>query len=274
MKKPIVAIMYDFDKTLCTKDMQEFSFIPEYLGMESKDFWMEVEAFTQKEEMDPILSYMQVMIKKSEELKKPIKREELVSMGKAIQFFSGMDTWFQRLNQYADHLGIILEHYVISSGLKEIIEGTSIYPYFKRVYACEFLYNERGNAYWPKLSVNYTAKTQFLFRINKGSLEISNDKDVNVYVKDEDRRVPFENMIYIGDGLTDIPCMKLVKTYGGHSIVVYTDSSFQIAKQLHDDNRVNFITKADYQENSKMEEICKSILRMVRAKEEVHDFYE
>jgi len=272
MKKPVVAILYDFDKTLCTKDMQEFSFIPEYLGMDAKEFWQEVLAFTDEEDMDPILAYLRVMIEKSEQLNKPIKRNELVRMGESIQFFAGVETWFERMNQYADTLGVELEHYVISSGLTEIVEGTSIYSYFKRVYACEFLYNEQGNAYWPKLAVNYTAKTQFLFRINKGVLEISNDRDVNSYLKEEERRIPFENMIYIGDGITDVPCMKLVKEYGGNSIVVHNGKQNEIAKQLYQDGRVNFVMEADYTEHGQAEELCKSILRLISARNTVEAY--
>ena len=272
MKSKVVAMMYDFDKTLCTKDMQEFSFIPEYLGMDAKEFWKEVITFTNQEDMDPILAYLRVMIEKSEELNKPIKRDELVKMGKSIEFFAGVETWFERMNQYAGALGIELEHYVISSGLTEIVEGTSVYSHFKRVYACEFLYNREGNAYWPKLAVNYTAKTQFLFRINKGVLDIANDRDVNSYLKEEDRRVPFENMIYIGDGITDVPCMKLVKEYGGHSIVVYDGEQSEIAAQLYQDGRVNFMMEANYVENGQAEELCKSILRLISARNTVEGY--
>lgn len=272
MQKPIVAMMYDFDKTLCTKDMQEFSFIPEYLGIEAQDFWAEVNRFTKQADMDPILAYMRIMIEQSEALDKPIKRQELVEMGKDIEFFPGVLDWFERLDAYGDKLGIQLEHYVISSGLKEIIEGTVIKKAFKKIYACEFLYNAQGNAYWPKLAVNYTAKTQFLFRINKGTLGISDDKDVNVYIREEERRVPFENMIYIGDGLTDIPCMRLVKSYGGSSIVVYSKESYATALQLYNDRRVNFITPADYGEGSEMEKICQNILELVQARANLDSF--
>jgi 2-hydroxy-3-keto-5-methylthiopentenyl-1-phosphate phosphatase len=260
-RKPIVAIMYDFDKTLCTKDMQEYTFIPN-LGMESKTFWNESTALAKEQKMDRILAYMYLMIDKSNIAHQSIHREDFVKLGKNVEFFDGVITWFDRINQYGKEQGVTIEHYIISSGLKEIIEGSQIKRHFEKIYACEFHYNVNGVADWPLLSVNYTAKTQFLFRINKGILDISNDDDLNKFVKNDDRRIPFRNMIYIGDGLTDVPCMKLVKVNGGHSIAVYQSSKKKVKDLLLND-RVDFVAQADYTEGSELDIIMKSIINKI-----------
>lgn len=272
-KKPIIAIMYDFDKTLSTKDMQEYGFIPK-LGVSSGQFWDEVEEFRKKENMDPIHAYMYHMLKKAGEKGVPVTRENFVSLGRDIEYYPGVEEWFERINNYGKENDVIIEHYVISSGLKEIIEGSSIYKHFKKVYACEFLYNENKVAVWPKLSVNYTNKTQFLFRINKGVLDVWNDKKLNDYVPEEERRVPFRNMIYIGDGLTDVPCMKLVKANKGQSIAVFRKYKKETAAKLMTENRVDFITEADYAKDSELDRIIKTIIEkmaMVENLARLHD---
>ena len=259
MSKPIVAMMYDFDKTLCTKDMQEYTFIPQ-VGMKSEDFWNETGDLAQKENMDRILTYLYYMLKKARQMDVPIHRHTFVEAGKAIELFPGVESFFQRMNAYGESLGISIEHYIISSGLKEIIEGSSIKDEFKRIYACEFHYDVNGIADWPGLVVNYTTKTQFLFRINKGVLDLYDDAPLNEYTPDRDRRIPFRNMIYFGDGLTDVPCMKLVKVNGGQSIAVYTDSSQANARKLLQDGRVDFMLPANYEEGSELDTTVKLIL--------------
>lgn len=258
-KKPIVAIMYDFDKTLCTKDMQEYTFIPN-VGMAPNDFWKESGQLSKTKKMDAILGYMHVMLEKAHTAKVSIRRDEFVKMGQDLQFFPGVEGWFERINSIGKELELNVEHYIISSGLHEIIEGSSIYKEFKEVFACEYLYDENDVACWPKNAVNYTTKTQFLFRINKGVLDISNDGDLNSYTPEEDRRVPFGNMIYIGDGLTDVPCMKLVKVNGGHSIAVYQKGKKDKVENLLLHNRVDYIELADYSEGSELEETVRNIL--------------
>ena len=205
-KKPIIAIMYDFDKTLSTRDMQEYSFIPK-LGMSAKDFWEETDRLATAENMDRILAYLRLMLKKAAEKGVAVTRDKFVELGKDIEYFPGVEEWFSRINEFGKEKGVVVEHYVISSGLKEIIEGSSVYKNFKEVYACEFLYDHNGVAVWLKAAVNYTNKTQFLFRINKGVLELYKDGELNSYTEESDRRVPFRNMIYVGDGMTDVPCM-------------------------------------------------------------------
>ena len=274
MKKPIVAIMYDFDKTLCTKDMQEYAFIPA-LGMSSSAFWGEANALTDSEEMDNILAYMYKMVEKAREKKVPITRDTFREMGRRVEFFDGVLSWFDRINEYGDQAGVRIEHYIVSSGIKEIIEGTAIAEKFKKIYACEFMYDYNGSIQWPKFAVNYTAKTQFLFRINKGVLTIdskSADK-LNQYTPENERRVPFRNMIYIGDGLTDVPCMKLVKSNGGQSIAVYDQGKGrEAALNLLKADRVNFVATADYGPGSDIETIVQAIIKKIHAVEEMRTY--
>ena len=258
-KKPIVAIMYDFDKTLSTKDMQEYGFIPS-LGLSAASFWAEANGLAQREKMDPILAYLRLMLKKASEKGVSVTREQFVALGKDIEYYPGVEEWFPRINEYGKENGVSVEHYVISSGLHEIIEGSSIFKQFKKVYACEFLYDENQVAVWPKLAVNYTNKTQFLFRINKGVLDVYEDGRLNDFVKEEDRRIPFRNMIYIGDGLTDVPCMKLVKVNKGQSIAVFKKRKKDVAAKLMDENRVDFITEANYCKDGELDKIVRTII--------------
>lgn len=257
--KPIIAIMYDFDKTLCTRDMQEYTFIPS-IGMEGAEFWKYTNSMATAEMMDSILAYMYGMIEKTRENGMPLTRESLVACGKDIEYHPGVEDWFERINRYAAEADVEVEHYVLSSGLKEIIEGTSIAKYFKKIYACEFLYKD-GCAVWPKLAVNYTNKTQFVYRINKGVLDIDNDVDLNNSRPDHEKRVFFSNMIYIGDGLTDVPCMKLVKQSGGHSIAIYHPGYHDNAAKLLAHERVDWIFEADYSEGSELDRTMKLLLQ-------------
>lgn len=251
--------MYDFDKTLCTNDMQNYTFIPS-LGISTDAFWDEVNAFAKQNNMDGLLCYMYMMLKKAGANDIPVRREDFVALGKKIEYFPGVEDWFERMNRYGEEKGVAIEHYVISSGLQEIIEGSSIYKSFKKTYACEFLYDINGVAVWPKNVVNFTTKTQFLFRINKGELNISDDKKLNTYIPMEERRIPFCNMIYIGDGMTDVPCMKLVKHNGGQSIAVFRRRSKTTAAKLLEQDRVNFITEANYSEGKELDTIVKTVI--------------
>ena len=259
MRKNIIAIMYDFDKTLCAKDMQEYTFIPN-LGIDAASFWKEADQLRNDNKMDQVLTYMYLMFQKMAINNRPLKREYLNEMGENIELFPGLLDWFDRVNEYGKSVGMEVEHYIISSGLKEIIEGTEIGKKFKQIYASEFFYNEDGNAMWPKLAVNYTNKTQFLSRINKGVLDISDDASLNKKMFDNDRRISTANMIYIGDGYTDVPCMKLTRDGGGVSIAVYTDKTINTARNLLKDERINYMAPADYQENSEIDEIVKKTI--------------
>lgn len=267
MNKKKMAILYDFDKTLCTKDMQEYSFIPS-VNMESSEFWSNVDTMAKEKNMDRILAYMYYMLDKAKSNHLPIKKENFIEAGKSIELYPGVDTWFSKINKFADELGVELEHYIISSGIKEIIQGSKVKDEFKRIYACEFHYDENGVADWPSVVVNYTSKTQFLFRINKGVLDVYDDFKLNAYIPEDEREIPFRNMIYIGDGMTDVPCMKLVKENGGTSIAVYSKDD-TTAKSLLNNNRVDFIAEADYNENSQMYRIVKKIIEKSKLQDDL-----
>ncbi len=261
-EKSIAAIMYDFDKTLCTRDMQDYQFIPS-LGMTSSQFWHEANIFGREKEMDSVLAYMYTMIREAKRKNVPVFRETLVNQGKSVELFKGLDTWFDRMDEFGKSQGVQVEHYVISSGLKEIIEGTSISRKFKKIFACEFYYDdETKQAVWPITAVNYTNKTQFVYRINKGVLDVSNDEDLNRSMPDSVKRVPFTNMVYIGDGLSDVPCMKMMKSYGGQAIAVYQNDNPKV-RELLKRGRVDYIFPADYSENSSLEMTIKNIIRKI-----------
>ena len=260
MNKPIIALLYDFDKTLCTQDMQNYAFIPS-LGMDPDAFWKEANGFGWQQEMDGILAYMYTMLRKCRELGIPLTRESLVEKGRSIELFPGVKEWFGRINAFGESLGVAIEHYVLSSGLKEIIEGSGICHEFKMVYASEFYYDESGTPVWPKLDVNFTAKTQFVYRINKGVLAVSNDKDLNASMPDDSKRVPFTNMIYVGDGLSDVPCMKMMRAYGGQAIAVYQAGNRPGVEELLSRGRVDFIFPADYRPGTALDTTVKNIIR-------------
>ena len=270
MKK--VAIMYDFDKTLSNKDMQEYSLIPSLGYDDPNDFWKEVTIASKKYKMDPILSYMYMVLKKS---KDGLKYENLKALGKDVEFYPGVKEYFQRINEYGKQFDLEIEHYIISSGMKEMIKGTSIAHEFRKIYACNYLYDEdTKKALWPSMVVNYTTKTQFIFRINKQVLDVNDDESLNTYVKLEDRPIPFTRMIYVGDGITDVPCMKLVKEYGGKAIAIYDpnkEKSVNTSKRLILEGRANYRAVGDYSCDSEMDKIIKMIIRNIKTYEDLKD---
>lgn len=255
--------MYDFDKTLSPKNMQEYAFIPK-LGMASDVFWQKCGEFAKENNMDDILAYMYLM-KEESEGKMLLTRDVFKKLGESIKLFDGVNTWFTRANKYAEKNDLKIEHYIISSGLKEIIEGTSVAKYFTRVYAAEYCYNEKQVPVWPAMAVNYTSKTQFLYRINKGVLDVTEHKGLNESMSENQRRVPFINMIYIGDGLTDVPCMKLCKSNGGHSIAVYQEGESEIAYKMLEQGRVDFCVPADYSKDSEVEKTVFAVMDQIKA---------
>ena len=257
---PIVAFLYDFDKTLCTTDMEDYAFIPS-LGYTPAEFWGRANAFGWENRMDGLLAYMYTMIQECAAQNIKLDRAFLNHCGESIQLFPGVREWFARINAFGESLGVQVEHYVISSGLREIIEGSGIAQEFREIYACEFYYNENGDACWPKLDVNFTNKTQFVYRINKGILDVSRDKELNDSMPDDSKRVPFTNMIYMGDGLSDVPCMKMMRAYGGQAIAVYQASNRQGVEKLLADGRVDFIFPADYREGMELDRTVRDILR-------------
>ena len=257
---PIIAFLYDFDKTLCTTDMEDYAFIPS-LGYTPAEFWGKANAFGWENRMDGLLAYMYTMIQECAAQNIKLDRAFLNHCGESIQLFPGVREWFARINAFGESLGVQVEHYVISSGLREIIEGSGIAQEFREIYACEFYYNENADACWPKLDDNFTNKTQFVYRINKGILDVSRDKELNDSMPDDSKRVPFTNMIYMGDGLSDVPCMKMMRAYGGQAIAVYQASNRQGVEKLLADGRVDFIFPADYREGMELDRTVRDILR-------------
>lgn len=256
---PVVAICYDFDKTLSPDDMQAQGYI-QSVGYDVAQFWKDTNDFAEQNDMDVNLAYMFKMVQEAEG-KLIFNRDKLAEYGSKVKVFPGVESWFERIREYGRQKGVIVEHYIISSGLREMIEGTAMADSFTRIYANSFFYNEKGIAQWPALVVNYTNKTQFLFRIEKGVLDI-NDPGVNEFYNPEDLRVPFRNMVYIGDSDTDIPCMRLVNSLGGHSIGVYnpeTKDKTKVYKMIRD-NRIKYFAAADYNEDTEIDLLVKAII--------------
>ena len=258
MKQPILAIMYDFDKTLSTTDMQNYGFIPS-LGMTPEEFWGATGQFSEKTGCERILSYMYMMIAKCREKGKKLTRDFLRECGKNIEYHKGVETWFERINKYGETKNVKVEHYLVSSGTKEILEGCSIYDRFRKVYGCEFYY-ENGVPVWPKLAINYTQKTQFFFRIAKGVYNLKDDNKVNEKTEEGGLRIPYTNIAYIGDGMTDVACMTIVNKNHGYSVGVYTESNKESVAQIRKDKRCRFVVEADYSPNSDMEKVFKLII--------------
>ena len=258
---PVVAICYDFDKTLSLDDMQAQGYI-QSVGYDVPDFWKKSNALASNNEMDQNLAYMYTM-KQESEGKVLFTKEKLAEYGASVQLFPGVEQWFERIREYGKKQGVIVEHYIISSGLKEMIEGTSVARAgaFEKIYASSFYYNEKGVAVWPAQVVNYTNKTQFLFRIEKGVLDI-NDSAVNEPFSPEEMRVPFRNIVYIGDSDTDIPCMKLVTSHGGHSIGVYNAETMDKTKvyKMMRDKRIKYFAPADYRDGTELDLLVKTII--------------
>ena len=262
-----IAMIYDFDGTLSPGNMQEYDFIPA-VGENNEDFWRESTRLAEEQDGDAILAYMYYMIHTAKSKNHSLRREAFINSGKMVKFYDGVKEWFGRINAFALEYGVLVEHYINSSGIKEIIEGTEIAHEFKNIFACSFFYDVDGIAYWPAVAVNYTNKTQFLFKINKGIDSVYDSKQINRYVPMEERPIPFSRMIYFGDGTTDIPCMRLVKQQGGHSIAVYNkgnNADKEKTQMLVDEGRVDYIVPSDYTENGKADAIVKNIILKIKA---------
>ncbi|MEE4176020.1 MAG: HAD family hydrolase [Bacteroides sp.] len=272
-----VAIAYDFDGTLAPGNMQEHSFLPK-LGIAKEAFWSEANAIAEANDMDGILAYMQLMLRKAREKNISIHREDFEHFGRDIRFFQGVEVYFDRINAFALRQGIRLEHHIISSGLREFIAGTAIARHFKNIFASGFKYDETGVAEWPALAINYTNKTQYLFRINKGIDNSHDNTLINKHVPEEEKPVPFSRMIYIGDGETDVPAMKMVRYQGGATVAVYNTNEDsppgkptqeQLCRELVRHGRVDYIAPADYLEGSRLDYIVKLLINKIRIVEEL-----
>lgn len=265
-KLPVVALCYDFDKTLTPDDMQAQGYIQD-VGWDVESFWARAKELAEKNNMDQNLAYMYLMVKEAEG-NLILNKKNLQEYGAKVKLYPGVREWFARIKEYGKKRDVIVEHYIISSGLYEMIEGTEMARRgdFERIYASSFLFNERNVAVWPAQAINYTNKTQFLFRISKGTLDV-NDPAVNDYVKPENIRVPFSNIIYIGDSDTDIPCMRLVNANGGHSIGVYDHEKKDKTKvyKMIKENRIKYFAPADYREGQELDTLVKSIIDKIAA---------
>lgn len=266
-EKPVVALIYDFDGTLSPQNMQEYGFMKAVDIRRPEEFWEKASALADETDTSGILCYMKTMIDASREKNRPFTREQFREYGASVKLFKGVKEWFGLINRIGGEYGLCIEHYINSSGLKEMIEGTPIAGEFKKIYACNFLYDANGAACWPGVAVDYTNKTQFMFKINKGIEEVSDNRRINEYIPEEERRVPFRRMIYFGDGETDIPSMKMVRQNGGYSIAVYKPRDRrkkETADRLILDNRVNFVCPADYSEGSAIYDVVTTILKKIR----------
>ena len=258
--KPVLAICYDFDKTLSPDDMQAQGYIQEVYDSGVKAFWDECRELAEANEMDSNLAYMRKMVEYAH-VRIVLTSKTLREYGSKVGLFPGVEEWFKRIRDFGKQHDVIVEHYIISSGLKEMIEGTSIAKEFEQIYASSFLFDDKDVPVWPAQAINYTNKTQFLFRIEKGVLDV-NDSGVNDYFEPEKIRVPFRNIVYIGDSMTDIPCMKLVNANGGHSIAVYDNNTLDKTKayQMLTDKRIKYFTPADYTDGSDLDKLVKAII--------------
>ncbi|WP_321478446.1 HAD family hydrolase [uncultured Bacteroides sp.] len=266
-KKPTVALIYDFDGTLSPGNMQEYGFI-QAAGLDAHEFWSKNTKMKENQDASEILCYMKLMIDEARHKGLELSKKSLKQYGKDVELFIGVHEWFGLITKYGEEKGVKIEHYINSSGLKEIIEGTPIAREFKRIYACSFYYSPDGAAEWPAVAVDFTAKTQFLFMINKGIEFVKDNKKVNEFKPDIDRPVPFKNMIYFGDGETDVPCMKLIKQQGGKSIAVFNPkirAKKTSAEKLIAENRVNFVCPADYSKDSEIYNVVTTIIDKIKS---------
>ena len=265
-RKNIIAIVYDFDGTLSPLPMQEYTVFPE-IGISAETFWQEVEKENRKNKGEAIITYMMLMLKKARESSVPITKEKLSKLAAKITYYKGVETFFERITKFAENESkkqVKIRHYVLSSGLKEILQNVSIKKHFHNIFASEYAYDHYGAAQYPKVVVTDTVKTQYLFRINKGKESLLDS--INEYMPDDNRPIPFSNIIYIGDGLTDVPCMTVTVKNGGYAIAVYKPHStkgLSVCKKLFNAERVNFVAPADYSKNGKLEKYLQVTLQTI-----------
>lgn len=271
MKKPIVALIYDFDGTLSPGNMQEFGFI-QAIEHSVPTFWKKSDEIAIGQDASNILAYMKLMFDQAKKKGIQLRRRDFQRFGSKVELYPGVREWFSLVNEYGRKQGVTVEHYINSSGLAEMIEGTPIAKEFKRIFACSFLYNEMGEAEWPGVAVDYTAKTQFLFKINKGILSVRDSKLVNDSQAEDKKRIPWSHMVYFGDGDTDVPCMKIVKMFGGNAIAVYNPEKEQKkanALKLLKQDRVDFVTPTDYSKDGRTFQIVKAIIDKITVDEKI-----
>ena len=273
-RKPIIALIYDFDGTLSPGNMQEFGFI-QAIGQTPDEFWSKSDGIAQGQDASNILAYMKLMFDEARKNDIRLTRADFRRYGTDIKLYDGVRDWFRNVNAYGREHGVIVEHYINSSGLTEIIEGSPIAKEFKHIFAGSFIYDANGVAEWPGIAVDYTAKTQYLFKIQKGIFSSRDAQRVNESWADDDKRIPFPNMIYFGDGVTDVPSMKLVKMFGGNAIAVFDPAvpkKKEAAQKLLRQGRVNFITPAMYTKDSRTFRLVCAMIDKIKADTELQQF--
>lgn len=262
-------MVYDFDGTLTPQPMQEYTVLPQ-LGISGEAFWQEVNEEVERTGGDSILTYMRLLVEKIDQNKQHLSRDALRKLATRIEYYPGVNSWFDRINQYVKDKSVgkvQVRHYIISAGLGEILEGISIKSKFERIYASQYFFNHHETACFPTIVINDTTKTQYLFRINKGREE-SGDS-INEYMPEGERPIPFGNMLYIGDGLTDVPCMTVIKNYGGFAVAVHNPnnrSSIAVCRELASANRIDYYAPADYRARRKLEKRVHTILDIIIAR--------
>ncbi len=272
-KKPYLrstlAVVYDFDGTLTPQPMQEYTVLPQ-LGISAAAFWAEVNAEVQRTGGDSILTYMRLLVEKIEANKAHLSRDALRRLATGIKYYPGVESWFDRINTYVEEKSggsVQTRHYIISAGLSEILEGINIKHHFSRIYASQYYFDHHEAARFPTIVINDTAKTQYLFRINKGREQAL--ETINEYMPEAERPIPFQHMLYVGDGLTDVPCMTVVKNYGGFALAVHkprSADSIAVCRELADANRIDFFAPADYRAGRKLERRVHKILDLIMAR--------
>lgn len=269
------ALVYDFDGTLARGNCAEHGLMPALGLSDDSDFWSRVQHKNGERDGDEILTYLGELALRAREAG---KRTELTPLrlnahGASIPLFPGVEDWFESINRFAQDHGIALSHYVVSSGLEDMIRGTAIASHFRRIFGCRYHYDEKtGDAKWPAVAINYTTKTQYLFRINKGIENSWDNQKVNEYTEPRDRPFPFERMIYFGDGDTDIPAMKMVKTQGGCSIAVFDGQKWgesrtqEKIEKLISEDRASYVVPGDYTVGSQLDVTVRGTLRLYARK--------
>lgn len=260
-KHRTVAIVYDFDGTLSPLPMQEYTVFPR-IGVKGKKFWDSVKKESSKEGGEPMITYMVKMLNLANENSFPITKRVLGNLANRVKYFPGVEKYFKRIDRYVrarTKKRVKIKHYIISAGLKEILDKVSIHQHFRKIYASEYSYDHYNAAQFPKLVVTDTIKTQFLFRINKGKEELW--ENVNEHMPESDRPIPFSNILYIGDGLSDVPSMTVTTKNGGYAIGVYRNrEGLRKCKNLFKNGRIDFIAKADFREGSNLDKAIKVVL--------------
>lgn len=253
MRQNTIALVYDFDGTLSPQPMQEYTLLPK-LGITPEEFWGRVQRESAETVSEKMLVYMRLVLELAQERRIRISRRDFRAMAADIRYFPGVEGWFDRINAYVRERSggkVRVLHYVISAGMKEILEGVSIRRHFRQVYASEYHFNFQGIATFPKVLITDTSKTQYLFRVNKGRENLG--ESINEHMPEHERPIPFQNMVYFGDGMTDVPSMALTKKSGGHTIAVYPERHAEdraVCVRLLEAGRVDFIAPADYRPRS------------------------